>query len=103
MTTTWGSTTNAMLALRDHPLAAEVTLVVIEATSDCWKPFYYLLAKDLNVILVNARQVKTARPQDGRLRRRLAVPARRPWPGHSTRIRPGKFVQRENTASDLRK
>ncbi|MCX5059082.1 MULTISPECIES: IS110 family transposase [Streptomyces] len=57
-TTTWGSTTNAVLALRDHLLAAEVTLVVIEATSDCWKPFYYLLAEDLNVILVNARQVK---------------------------------------------
>ncbi|MBZ9645195.1 IS110 family transposase [Streptomyces sp. PSKA30] len=57
-TTSWGSTTNAVLALRDHLLAAEVTLVVIEATSDYWKPFYYLLAEDLNVILVNARQVK---------------------------------------------
>ncbi|MEU6258654.1 IS110 family transposase [Streptomyces sp. NPDC047043] len=57
-TTTWGSTTNQVLALRDHLLAAEVTLVVIEATSDYWKPFYYLLAEDLNVILVNARQVK---------------------------------------------
>ncbi|MER5699737.1 IS110 family transposase [Streptomyces mirabilis] len=57
-TTTWGSTTNAVLALRDHLLAAEVTLVVIEATSDYWKPFYYLLAEDLDVILVNARQAK---------------------------------------------
>ncbi|GAX56426.1 IS110 family transposase [Streptomyces olivochromogenes] len=57
-TTTWGSTTNAVLALREHLLAAEVTLVVIEATSDYWKPFYYLLADELNVILVNARQVK---------------------------------------------
>ncbi|MCH0570849.1 IS110 family transposase [Streptomyces sp. MUM 136J] len=57
-TTTWASTTNAVLALRDHLLAAEVTLVVIEATSDYWKPFYYLLAEDMNVILVNARQVK---------------------------------------------
>ncbi|MGW2932109.1 hypothetical protein ACWDA7_09605 [Streptomyces sp. NPDC001156] len=38
-TTTWGSTTNAVLALRDHLLAARVTLVVIEATSDYWKPF----------------------------------------------------------------
>ncbi|MBG0852992.1 IS110 family transposase [Streptomyces spinoverrucosus] len=57
-TTTWGSTTNAVLALRDHLLAAEVTLVVIEATSDYWKPFYYLLSEDLAVILVNARQVK---------------------------------------------
>ncbi|MEW2121865.1 IS110 family transposase [Streptomyces sp. NPDC005474] len=57
-TTTWGSTTNAVLALLDHLLTAEVTLVVIEATSDYWKPFYYVLADDLNVILVNARQVK---------------------------------------------
>jgi transposase len=57
-TTTWGSTTNQVLALRDHLLAANVTLVVLEATSDYWKPFYYLLAQDLNVILVNARQVK---------------------------------------------
>ncbi|MFF9125172.1 IS110 family transposase [Streptomyces sp. NPDC014889] len=57
-TTTWGATTNAVLALRDHLLAAQVTLVVIEATSDYWKPYYYVLAEDLNVILVNARQVK---------------------------------------------
>jgi len=45
-------------ALRDHLLAAQVTLVVIEATSDYWKPYYYVLVEDLNVILVNARQVK---------------------------------------------
>jgi transposase len=57
-TTTWGSTTNAVLALREYLLAARVTLVVIEATSDYWKPCYYLLADELNVILVNARQVK---------------------------------------------
>ena len=57
-TTTWGATTNQVLALCDHLLAANVTLVVIEATSDYWKPFHYLLAEDLNVILVNARQVK---------------------------------------------
>ncbi|OIK23511.1 IS110 family transposase, partial [Streptomyces malaysiense] len=57
-TTTWGSTTNAVLALREHLITAEVTLVVIEATSDYWKPFYYLLADELNVILVNARHAK---------------------------------------------
>jgi hypothetical protein len=57
-TTTWGSTTNAVLALRDHLLTAEVTLVVIEATSDYWKPFCYLLGDELHVALVNARQVK---------------------------------------------
>ncbi|MET7520682.1 IS110 family transposase [Streptomyces sp. NPDC005480] len=56
--TTWGATTNAVLELRDHLVAAGVTLVVMEATSDYWKPFYFLLAEDLNVMLVNARQVK---------------------------------------------
>ncbi|NEC88281.1 IS110 family transposase [Streptomyces sp. SID12501] len=57
-TTTWGATTNAVLELRDHLLAAQVTPVVMEATSDYWKPFHHLLAEDLNVILVNARQAK---------------------------------------------
>ncbi|MBT2448000.1 IS110 family transposase, partial [Streptomyces sp. ISL-43] len=57
-TTTWGATTNAVLELREHLLAADVTLVVMEATSDYWKPFYYLLSEGLNVILVNARQAK---------------------------------------------
>jgi hypothetical protein len=38
-TTTWGATTNAVLALREHLIAARVSLVVIEATSDYWKPF----------------------------------------------------------------
>jgi hypothetical protein len=41
--TTWGSVTNQILALRDHLITEAVTLVVMEATSDYWKPFYYLL------------------------------------------------------------
>ncbi len=41
--TTWGAVTNQVLALRDHLIAEQVTLVVMEATSDYWKPFYYLL------------------------------------------------------------
>ncbi|MEU5348359.1 IS110 family transposase [Streptomyces sp. NPDC020766] len=57
-TTTFGATTNAILDLREHLLGAGVSLVVIEATGDYWKPFYYLLAEELNVVLVNARQVK---------------------------------------------
>ena len=57
--TTWGSVTNQVLALRDHLVAAEVTLVVMEATSDYWKPFYYLLeGGPFEVQLVNARHVK---------------------------------------------
>jgi transposase len=44
--------------LRDHLLAEKVTCVVIEATSDYWKPFYYLLEDELDMMLVNARAVK---------------------------------------------
>jgi transposase len=56
--TTWGAMSNQILALRDHLLDAKVTCVVIEATSDYGKPFYYLLEDKLDVILVNARAVK---------------------------------------------
>lgn len=57
--TTWASTTNTVLALRDHLIAEQVTLVVMEATSDYWKPFYYLLEDaGFEVMLVNARHVK---------------------------------------------
>lgn len=56
--TTWGATTNQVLALREFLLGAGVTAVVIEATGDYWKPFYYLLEDGLNVVLVNARHVK---------------------------------------------
>jgi transposase len=57
--TTWGAMTNQVLALRDHLVAAEVTLVVMEATSDYWKPFYYLLEDGpFEVMLVNARHAK---------------------------------------------
>lgn len=57
--TTWGAVTNRILALRDHLVAEEVTLVVMEATSDYWKPFYYLLDDGpFEIMLVNARHVK---------------------------------------------
>jgi len=57
--TTWGAMTNQVLALCDHLVAEEVTLVVMEATSDYWKPFYYLLEDGpFEVMLVNARHVK---------------------------------------------
>jgi transposase len=58
--TTWSSMTNQVLALRDHLIGEQVTCVVMEATGDYWKPFYYLL-EDLpgvEVELVNARHVK---------------------------------------------
>ena len=56
---TWASTTNAILRLREHLIAEQVKLVVMEATGDYWKPFYYLLEDaGFEVMLVNARQVK---------------------------------------------
>jgi transposase len=56
---TWASTTNAILRLREHLIAEQVSLVVMEATGDYWKPFYSLLEDaGFEVMLVNARQVK---------------------------------------------
>ncbi len=56
---TWGSTTNQVLALRDYLVAEQVSLVVMEATSDYWKTFYYLLEDaGFELMLVNARHVK---------------------------------------------
>ncbi len=57
---TWGSMTGQILALREHLIAQRVSCVLMEATGDYWKPFYYLL-EDLpgvEVMLVNARHVK---------------------------------------------
>lgn len=68
-TTTWGSMTGQILALRDHLVEQQVTCVVMEATGDYWKPFYYLLEDGpFEVILANAGQVKN---MPGRKRRCL--------------------------------
>jgi len=56
--TTWGSMTNQILALRDHLAAQQVTVVIMESTSDYWRPFYYILEADFEVLLVNAHEVK---------------------------------------------
>jgi transposase len=57
--TTGGSVTNQVLALLNHLIAQQVSLVVMEATGDYWKPFYYLLDDGpFEVLLVNARHVK---------------------------------------------
>ena len=58
--TTWSSMTNHVLAVREHLIEQKVTCVVMEVTSDYWKPFDYLL-EDLpgvELMLVNARHVK---------------------------------------------
>ena len=81
--TTWGATTNQILALRDHLVAEQVTLVVMEATGDYWKPFYYLLEDaGFEVMLVNARQVKNLPgPQNRCVRCCVAGASGRAWPG----------------------
>jgi transposase len=55
---TFATTTNALLELRDWLVESQVTLVVMEATSDYWRAPFYLLEDDLNVILVNAAHAK---------------------------------------------
>ncbi len=59
--TTWSSMSGQILELREHLIAEQVTCVVMEATGDYWKPFYYLLEDmpGVEVMLVNARHVKT--------------------------------------------
>ncbi|MET3143638.1 UNVERIFIED_ORG: transposase [Arthrobacter sp. UYEF2] len=39
-------------------MSAQVTVVVMEATSDYWKPFYYLMEESLPVMLVNAKHAR---------------------------------------------
>lgn len=56
--TTYGATTNEIVRLRRDLEAAAVTVVVMEATGDYWKPFYFLLAESLNVQLVNAKAAR---------------------------------------------
>ncbi len=56
--TTWGSMTGQVLELREFLLGQNVTLVVMEATGDYWKQFYYLLEDALPVQLVNAAHAK---------------------------------------------
>jgi transposase len=64
------STTNSLLALGADLVALGVERVVLESTSDYWRPFFYLLeAAGLSVWLVNARDVKqvTGRPKTDKL------------------------------------
>jgi transposase len=57
--TTWGAMTGQILELKEYLLSENVDLVVMEATSDYWRPFYYLLEDDrLDMMLVNARDAR---------------------------------------------
>ncbi|MFF2620173.1 IS110 family transposase, partial [Kitasatospora sp. NPDC058046] len=67
---TVASTTNAVLELGDRLLCQGVQRVVMEATGNYWKPFFYLLeARGLECWLVNAREVKNVpgRPKTDKL------------------------------------
>jgi transposase len=50
--------TSGLLALRDWLQELGVTHVAMEATGVYWKPVYYLLEDDFELLLVNARHVK---------------------------------------------
>jgi transposase len=62
--------TRSLLGLADHLRCLQVTRVVMEATSDYWKPVFYVLeAAGIETWLVNARDVKhlPGRPKTDRL------------------------------------
>jgi transposase len=64
------ATTNAILELSGHLAGEGIEKVTLEATSDYWRPFFYLLeAVGLQVQLVNSRDVKNApgRPKTDKL------------------------------------
>lgn len=56
--TTWAANTHQILELREFLEREHVTTVVMEATSDYWKPFYYLMEETLPVMLVNAKAAR---------------------------------------------
>ena len=71
-TTVWSvsARTNSIIAVADRLAEEHVERVVLEATSDYWRPFYYLLeARGLVVWVVNARDVKNVpgRPKTDKL------------------------------------
>lgn len=55
---TWSSMAGSVAELREYLIGQEVSCVVMEATGDYWRPFYYVLEEGLNVVLANAREVK---------------------------------------------
>ena len=71
-TTVWSirARTSSINELADQLAEQRIERVVLEATSDYWRPFYYLLeARGLTVWLVNARDVKNVpgRPKTDKL------------------------------------
>ena len=68
--TTYSTMTRSLLGLAERLLELGVTRVVMEATSDYWKPVFYILeAQGLDPWLVNAKDVKhlPGRPKTDKL------------------------------------
>jgi transposase len=68
--TTYSTMTRSLLGLADRLRELGVTRVVMEATSDYWKPIFYILeAQQLDPWLVNAKDVKhlPGRPKTDKL------------------------------------
>jgi transposase len=66
---TYSTMTRSLLAMSDWLTGLGVTRVVMEATSDYWKPPFYLLEDTFETWLVNAKDVKhlPGRPKTDRL------------------------------------
>lgn len=58
ITETFGTTTDALVTLRDWLQAHGVTHVAMESTGVYWKPVYYLLEDACTLLLVNVQQLK---------------------------------------------
>jgi transposase len=58
ITETFGTTTAALVTLRDWLQAHGVTHVAMESTGVYWKPVYYLLEDACTLLLVNVQQLK---------------------------------------------
>ncbi len=58
ITETFGTTTAALLTLRDWLQAHGVTHVAMESTGVYWKPVYYVLEDGFTLLLVNVQQLK---------------------------------------------
>lgn len=57
-TRTFATVTRAVLELRDWLVAEQVSVAAMEATSDYWKPVFYLLEDAIQVWLCNAGHIK---------------------------------------------
>lgn len=55
---TFGTTTGALLSLRQWLIDEQVTLVGMESTGEYWRPVYYLLEESFECWLVNPQHIK---------------------------------------------